>query len=69
MATKAVDEPLVEGPTEPGGGEFVLIGDELAHGPEELELAQGSDVVDVDTLDRELERRRLDDMLRRYLEE
>ncbi len=68
MATKSSEEPMTPGPVDRAGGEFVLIGDEPV--PErEAHLAMGSDVVDVDTLDRELERRRLDDMLRKYLED
>jgi len=74
MSRKPGEELIVPGPAEEAGG-FVLIGaDQIDDAPPEgldvdPELAQGSDVHDVEDLERRLGVDNLDDMLRAYLDD
>jgi len=63
------DEPIVPGSPEEDGGAFVLIDDVADHCGTDATaaLAQGSDVLDVEELDRQLMAASIDDLLRAYL--
>lgn len=72
MVRKSGEEPTVSGPVDPAGGTFVLIEEERPEAPadqDEVELAQGSDVHDVEALERQLGVESLDDVLKAYLDE
>jgi len=57
-----------DAPPSESGGEFVLI-DDVADAAPNADLAQGSDVHDVDDLERQLTGESLDAMLRDYLDD
>jgi hypothetical protein len=72
MSRKSGEQVIVPGPADEVGG-FVLIGaDQIDDTPpedEDPDLALGSDVHDVEDLERRLGVENLDDMLRAYLDE